>query len=91
MPKKALQDGVSWSTKSPRRGVERQQLKKKCGDKCFLLPEQLKFPICNDDCTYNCSGIVAAKVRAAQHKYDDVYRMADILIKELKCTKKSMK
>jgi len=83
--------GGSWKNKSPRRGVERQQMKQRCGDKCFLLPDQLKFPICNDNCTYNCSGIVAAKVRAAQFKYDDVYRRADELLKELKCTRKYRK
>jgi len=83
--------GGSWKSQSPRKGVERQKMKQKCGDKCFLLPEQLKFPICNDDCTYNCSGIVAAKVRAAQFKYEEVYRMADQLLNELKCTRKYRK
>jgi hypothetical protein len=83
--------GGSWKTTSPKNSIERKRMIDKCGQKCFLLPNQLKFPICNDDCSYSCSGLVAAKVRAGQYKYDDVYRKADELLKLLKCTKKYRK
>ena len=82
-----------WSARAPTRGKERHQLKAECGDKCFLLPELEKFPICPSPritggksvCEIDCGGVQAAKVRAAQWKYPEVEAKADVLLE--KCNK----
>lgn len=51
-----------WKTRKPVSVAERQALKAKCGSKCFLVPEELKYPICskNQDCKIDCDGLRAA-------------------------------
>ena len=70
-----------WKELSPRNISDRRILLEKCGSGCFLLPEELKFPICSKamDCKKNCSGILAAKVRANQWGYREVAEKADRL------------
>jgi hypothetical protein len=69
-----------WREASPKRGAEREALKKKCGDTCFLLPSQNKFPICRpDSCVPDCRGILSAKIRARQYKYEHVANIAQQL------------
>lgn len=58
-----------WKTDAPKRGKERHELVKRCPD-CFLIPEQEKFPVCKVDCSYDCRGIRAAKIRLHQYGYD---------------------
>jgi hypothetical protein len=73
-----------WREASPKRGEERETLKKKCGDKCFLLPEKNKFPICRpDSCVPDCRGILSAKIRAKQYKYENVANIAESLKNKL--------
>ena len=44
----------------------RKTYKKRYGSKCFLLPSQLKYPICNKRTgEVNCKGLLAAHYRAA--------------------------
>ena len=72
-----------------RRGKE--ALKGKCGDKAFLMPEELKFPIVSPfskDCEPDCKMIHAAYTRARQWKYDKVAEEAEKLYKEHGCEKK---
>jgi hypothetical protein len=86
-----------WSGRAPTRGRERHQLKAECGNKCFLLPEEEKFPICpsprvtggKSKCELDCGGIQSAKIRAAQWKYLDVEAKADILLE--KCRRGDLK
>lgn len=79
-----------WSEKAPKKGSERTVLHHACGDRAFLLPEELKFPIvakCEGDvckCEPDCSGLHAAYVRARQWKYDKVADEAQRLL-ETKC------
>jgi hypothetical protein len=46
----------------PESKAERELLMKTCGPKCFLIPEELKYPICSkkNDCKINCDGLRAA-------------------------------
>ena len=81
-----------WSAASPKRGTQRHQLRRVCGNKCFLMPKQEKFPICPrcadptcDDCTPDCRGILAAKIRASQWGYTAVREQADDLGRTLDC------
>lgn len=54
-----------WGDIGPKRGKEREALKKKCGDGCFLRPQDNAFPICpKDTCAVDCRGLAAAKNRA---------------------------
>jgi hypothetical protein len=43
-----------------------------CPKECFLMPNELKFPICEPDCKLSCSGLHAAYVRAREWKYNSV-------------------
>lgn len=77
-----------WSVDAPQRGRERHQLKAKCGDSCFLIPENESFPICarcksntQCDCEIDCRGLAAAKIRAHQWKYTQLYDTIDKLEK----------
>jgi hypothetical protein len=73
-----------WREDSPKRGEERETLKKKCGDTCFLLPEKNKFPICRpDSCVPDCRGILSAEIRAKQYKYENVANIAESLKNKL--------
>jgi hypothetical protein len=45
----------------------------KCPKSCFLIPESLKFPVCDpSSCRLSCAGLHAAYVRAREWKYDEV-------------------
>jgi len=71
-----------WGSKKPERVSERRELLKQCGKSCFMLPKELKFPVCNKKappCTYNKRGITAAYVRARQWGYEDVAAKVDRL------------
>ena len=73
-----------WREASPKRGKEREELKKKCGNSCFLLPSQNKFPICRpDSCIPDCRGILSAKIRARQYKYENIANIAQKLQNKL--------
>lgn len=82
-----------WSSASPQKGKERQELFNRCGSKCFLLPQSLGYPVCdslrlNKTCKFNCSGILAAKIRANQFHKRSVAKSAKKLEKKY-CVKKS--
>lgn len=61
---------AGWGELEPKRGAERTELKEKCGDACFLRPEDNAFPICaklsktDGKCQVSCAGLGAAKTRA---------------------------
>lgn len=78
-----------WAEDAPRRGNPRHAVMDKCGRQCFLDPDNEGFPVCSrlglgQDCQLDCRGLYAAKVRAGQWKYDNVYDKADQLIRR-KC------
>lgn len=59
----------------------------KCGSMCFLRPSTNSFPICaNNSCMYNCSGLLAAKTRARQFKYNNIATKARRLSREKGCS-----
>lgn len=63
--------------KAPKTRKARRAYAKRCGlRKCFLKPEDLKFPICDTRCNVSCKGLAAAYNRARQFKYHDVARRA---------------
>jgi len=83
-----------WGKAAPRRGRPRHSLMKKCGKKCFLLPEHEGFPVCaslessrrsgSGSCDIDCRGVQAAYVRARQYGYKNVAKAARKLYDE-KC------
>ncbi len=81
--------------KSPTKGWKKlskgkkEQLKTKCGSRCFLEPKKLKYPICDSLCNVSCKGVVSAKVRSAQWKNTSTYNKASRLVNKYKCTAKS--
>lgn len=83
-----------WAAGSPQKGKERKALFKHCGPKCFLLPDNLKYPVCeslrvNRNCKFSCQGILAAKIRASQFHDPSIVLVAKTL--ENKLCKKSPK
>jgi len=83
-------ENISWVEKKPKSKKERQFIKENCGDFCFLLSNQNKFPICNKTlpCKINCKGLKAASSRAGQWKYKEILEKSKALTKELDCYKK---
>ena len=66
----STRQGKGWHELAPRKGKERNELKAKCGDACFLRPDDNGFPICaaltrtNTPCAVDCRGLAAAKSRS---------------------------
>ena len=57
------------------------------GEKAFLNPKDLKFPVINPFTKkYDCRLIYAAKIRAKQHKYKDIEEKAVKLYNQQNCT-----
>ena len=84
-----------WEKKKPKTMKQRKELHEKCGDDAFLLPEHLKFPICNKvkgknhKCSYNCSGLKGASSRAGEWGYKNVLKNSKELTRDLGCYKNS--
>jgi hypothetical protein len=75
-----------WKKNAPRRGREREAM----NPKCFLMPNEHKFPVCAAGTNkMDCHAIVAAKARATQHGYSDVAVKAEKLNQKYKCTMRS--
>lgn len=74
-----------WEKDGPKRGQQRRDLMEKCGNRCFLIPEQQSFPICSacrtDECLceLDCRGLAAANIRARQWQYTNLYQTIDDL------------
>lgn len=72
----------------------RQEMLKKYGDKAFLLPKELKFPVVDPNTgKYHCGLIYSARLRAKQWQekkpeYIDVFKKANELYYETKCENK---
>src|SRR5207244_2496588 len=79
-----------WRVVYPTRGTERHELRRQCGDKCFLAPEQEGFPICTKlevqarNPTYQClpmrQGEQAAFNRARQTRHEQVAELAEEML-----------
>jgi hypothetical protein len=81
----------SWSKHSPKNTSERKELMKKCDKKCFLKPTEMKFPVCRKDCSVDCEGLVAARIRARQLSYPEVDKKVSQYYKKHGCSKKNQK
>lgn len=77
----------NWGKLKPVTKWERREVLKKGGPQCFLIPEKLKFPVCNKtDACLNCHGLLTAYRRARQYKYpEEVWMKAIKLAKEAGC------
>lgn len=72
---------------------QRRRKLERCGKGCFLMPKEMKFPICSkNSCAVDCKALLAAKIRAKQWGYSQVGRAADRIARLRKCrwTKRSM-
>lgn len=87
-----------WAKAAPKRGRERNLMKKQCGSKCFLQPKNLKFPVCKSSrgrfgktsnkasCKPDCRGLLSAYRRAQQWKYPAVSRRALSRARKARCS-----
>jgi len=78
---------TKWSQIAPKTKAQRQQLIQICGSTCFLMPNELKFPVCTPDCKVNCKGLIAARVRARQWNYPEVDKKVSKYYKKANCSK----
>jgi len=75
-----------WDDVKPKLRSERAKMKKKCGDACFLYPEENGFPICPKyKCEVDCRGLLSAKIRAKQWGYEGIARSANKINKKVDC------
>ena len=73
-----LLSGGHWET--PKNRSDRKLELKKFGPHCFLLPNELKFPICDSRGKISREGLLAAYKRAREWKYDEVAAKAKHLL-----------
>lgn len=75
-----------WLKNKPKLRSDRRRKLENCGAGCFLMPKQLKFPICpKQSCAVDCKALLAAKIRARQWGYSQVARAADRIARHRKC------
>ncbi len=58
--KKAL-SASGWKYNKPHTKNERKALISNFGKKCFLKPDELKYPVCDRNGNFDCKGIIASK------------------------------
>ena len=76
--------------KALRKTTNRKALLERCGEKAFLKPDELKFPIVSmfsSSCEPNCKMLYAAYTRANQWGYSDIAARAAALYKSNNCEK----
>ena len=74
--------------KALRKTANRKALLERCGEKAFLKPDELKFPIVSmfsNSCEPNCKMLYAAYTRANQWSYSDIATRAAALYKSNNC------
>ncbi len=95
-------DGFLWEAVSLPTNIQKQiskastrnEMLEKYGNKAYLLPEKLKFPVVSPDTgEYNCKMIYAARARALQYagrkpEYKDIAKKAENLYNQLNCSQK---
>ena len=77
--------------KKVRSRVGRRDLLNRCGEKAFLDPANLRFPIVipgSSDCTPECKMIHAAYNRAREYGYNEIAGKAEALYKANNCEEK---
>jgi len=67
----------------------REKLKADFGERAFLMPKEMKFPVINFKTGgYDCRLIYAARIRAKQFNYSEIAAKAEALYNSQGCTKK---
>ena len=74
-------EGGHWDT--PKSKSERMQELKKFGSHCFLLPNELKFPVCDSSGNLSKEGLEAAYKRAREWHYEEVAAPAKRILEVL--------
>ena len=96
MKNKRTKKKMRWREMKPHTKRQRKSMLKKYGSRCFLLPKELKYPICNKYTgKIECVGLAAAQSRAAlsiyrklkpkTYSYKKIRRIAKTLRKKHKC------
>jgi len=77
-----------WSEAAPRTVGQRRAVMKKCGARCFMDPDNLKYPVCPGNprptCKVSKKGADAARRRSAQYHRRKVESKAKALQKRIK-------
>lgn len=86
-----LQGGGELKWKTPKSKSERGKEIEKFGAHCFLLPSELKFPICDSLGNISREGLEAAYRRAKEWKYEGVANKAKKMILLMDGSRKKLK
>lgn len=70
-----------WRDKKPQNQSDRVQLEHRCGSKCFLDPDHLKYPICTKNCKVDPDGVKAARARAIMNRHKHIMKLLDLKLK----------
>lgn len=81
----------TWNSNSKKPGTNkrRSNLKKKCGSKCFGDAKNLKYPLCQSNCSFDRGALLSAKILGTHHGHYDVVRKASRHLKS--CNKNKSK
>lgn len=76
-----------WRARAPKTQQQRRKLHARCGNKAFLDPKNLKYPVMakSGPCVIDCQGLRAAKSRAGQYHHRKLEKKADRLAKSAAC------
>lgn len=84
--KEAKNSVKGWTKVAPKTKSERESIKKRGGENCFLDPKNLKYPVCRKtDAEFDCRGALAAYRRARQYKQYDIAKKALNVAKRHSC------
>jgi len=68
--KRTVKNRHRWRNIKPHTMKQRKNMYKRYGKRCFLLPKELKYPVCNKYTgKMECVGLLAAQNRAALSVY----------------------
>lgn len=82
-PRKSSPMRFGWVADAPKSQRDRREVRQKCGPDCFMMPKELKFPICPKcrdgacSCQEDCRGLLSAHVWGRHHGYHEVANRAD--------------
>jgi hypothetical protein len=84
--KSSMAGGSEWSAAKPKSRRDRDESYDKCGRKCFLMPNERKFPVCRrGSCEYDCDGLKSADRLARLNGYELVSHKAKRIQKRIGC------
>tara|TARA_B100000073_G_C23742277_1_gene574100 strand:- start:597 stop:959 length:363 start_codon:yes stop_codon:yes gene_type:complete len=77
-----------WKYNKPHTKEERKALISNFGKKCFLKPDELKYPVCDKNGNFDCKGIIASKFWADVSEIKASKKLEKVNKREKKITRR---